>query len=404
MAFQELLTNPMFHLGLGLLSAGQPRVGGPANVGEEIQRALGGLAQQQEAAQLQKMREVQFGQQMAQQQAAQQEAARRQAFMQWLRQNPQAAPGDITRQAIQATGDVSLVKQLHSQQPQLMNIPGNAVVFDPETREVVFQNLTTPQAQQRPMVVTDPGTGLPKVSRDQGRTWETPPGFTPRPPTKAEVEARADPAVIEIEPGVQLQTKPLTTKDRDALVTDVTAYQNTAANLDRLATSAAELMNHPGLVGISGVRGAIPSFPGSAAFDADAKLETLKSQIGFAVLQAMRDASKTGGAVGQVSNYEQQLLQNNMDALKKAQSLEQFQQSLKNIIDQATATKGRLRGAITNRYGAQEQPAQVRPAPEARAAEGKRMTQADVQATARASGRTVQEVIEAARRAGYRID
>src|SRR3546814_20638654 len=42
---------------------------------------------------------------------------------------------------------------------------------------------------------------------------------------------------------------------------------------------------------------------------------SLKSQIACSVRQAMRDASKTGGALGAVSEKELSLLQNNLAAL-----------------------------------------------------------------------------------------
>ncbi|MCP5099928.1 MAG: hypothetical protein GY943_30615 [Chloroflexi bacterium] len=49
------------------------------------------------------------------------------------------------------------------------------------------------------------------------------------------------------------------------------------------------------------------------------RLSTIKANIGFDKLQAMRAASKTGGALGQVSEFENRLLQATFGSLEQAQ-------------------------------------------------------------------------------------
>lgn len=129
------------------------------------------------------------------------------------------------------------------------------------------------------------------------------------------------------------------------------SLQNMEANLDRLAASANEVLNHPGLGGITGIRGKIPNIPGTDAANAAAKLETLKSQIGFGVLQDMRNSSKTGGALGAVSDAEGKRLESNLAALDTAQSTEEFKKSLQQIIDYAQGAKDRARAAYESQYG-----------------------------------------------------
>jgi hypothetical protein len=128
------------------------------------------------------------------------------------------------------------------------------------------------------------------------------------------------------------------------------AMDSSVAGLDRMATQANEVLNHPGLGRITGLVGALPNVPGFPGADAQAKLETLKSQVGFSVLQAMRDASKTGGALGQVSDFENRTLQNNLAELQNAQSLPQFKAALQKIIDYAGGAKDRLRQAYDQDY------------------------------------------------------
>lgn len=122
------------------------------------------------------------------------------------------------------------------------------------------------------------------------------------------------------------------------------------SSMDRLATAAKELRDHPGLKGITGLRGAVPNIPGSAASDAAAKLTTLKSQVAFGTLQEMRSNSKTGGALGQVSDNEGRLLQSNLAPLENAQSYEEYVKSLDKIIDYADKAKGRASDAVSRKY------------------------------------------------------
>ena len=61
------------------------------------------------------------------------------------------------------------------------------------------------------------------------------------------------------------------------------------------------------------------------------KVSTLQSTLAFDRLQKMRDDSKTGGALGQVSNIELQLLQNALTALDPIVGEEAFEQQLQKV-------------------------------------------------------------------------
>lgn len=147
---------------------------------------------------------------------------------------------------------------------------------------------------------------------------------------------------------------PADLKQQGMLTMDTSMLQNSTAGMDRLELAANELLQHPGLPGITGLRGAIPNIPGTAASDAQAKLENLKSQVGFSVLQEMRNNSKSGGALGQVSDKENIMLQNNLAALQNAQSLPQFQEGLQKLIAYARGAKERLQNAYNMKHGGQQ--------------------------------------------------
>jgi hypothetical protein len=65
-----------------------------------------------------------------------------------------------------------------------------------------------------------------------------------------------------------------------------------------------------------------------------ALLDGVRANIGFDKLQAMRAASPTGGALGQVSDSENKLLQSTLGSLTQAQSREQFKYTLDRLESQ----------------------------------------------------------------------
>lgn len=149
---------------------------------------------------------------------------------------------------------------------------------------------------------------------------------------------------------------PADQKIQGAFNADTAQLTGAIAGFDRLAGATNQLLNHPGLASITGLRGKLPNIPGGDAADAQALLETLKSQVGFGVLQDMRNSSKTGGALGSVSDAEGKRLEANLAALDKAQSLEQFQKSLGQILDYTEQAKDRMRGAFNMKHS-ERQPA-----------------------------------------------
>lgn len=194
---------------------------------------------------------------------------------------------------------------------------------------------------------------------------------------------RADAAANKAPPGYRFKPDrsleaipggPADTKLQGALNTDTASLSTSNANFDRLATAANEVMRHPGLGGITGLQGAFPNVPGGAAANAKAKLETLKAQVGFGVLQELRNASKTGGALGQVTEKEHVLLQNALAALDQAQDEPQMKESLQKIIDYTAGAKVRLQQAYNMRHAAQPAPAAAPPVPGGQFQEGQTAT------------------------------
>lgn len=78
-----------------------------------------------------------------------------------------------------------------------------------------------------------------------------------------------------------------------------------------------------------GIPGAVAGkVPGTRAYDLDKTIDTIKANIGFQELQEMRNASPTGGALGQVAVKELEYLQAAISNLDKGQSEVQIRTNL----------------------------------------------------------------------------
>lgn len=71
--------------------------------------------------------------------------------------------------------------------------------------------------------------------------------------------------------------------------------------------------------------------PGTPAKDLASTIETIKANLGFDRLQRMRDASPTGGALGQVAVQELVALQASVASLDVSQSPAQLKKNLENV-------------------------------------------------------------------------
>jgi hypothetical protein len=91
--------------------------------------------------------------------------------------------------------------------------------------------------------------------------------------------------------------------------------------------------------------------PGTPQYDLAQMLETIKANVGFDKLQSMRENSPTGGALGQVSDFENKLLQAVQGSLQQGQSPEQLKANLLTIKTLLAQTKAYKDSAFMRDYG-----------------------------------------------------
>jgi hypothetical protein len=80
----------------------------------------------------------------------------------------------------------------------------------------------------------------------------------------------------------------------------------------------------------AGVAGAV-NIPGTAGRNLENAITTVKANLGFDRLQQMRDASPTGGALGQVAVQELVALQSTVASLDRGQSPEVLKSNLEDV-------------------------------------------------------------------------
>jgi len=116
-------------------------------------------------------------------------------------------------------------------------------------------------------------------------------------------------------------------------------------------------------MGTTGIPGSLlKGIPGTPAHDLSNLLDTIKANIGFDKLQAMRAASPTGGALGQVSERENKLLQMVFGSLEQSQTKKQLITNLKRLKTTIAQSRQRLRKAFMQQFG-KEPPAWSAAAP-----------------------------------------
>jgi hypothetical protein len=119
-----------------------------------------------------------------------------------------------------------------------------------------------------------------------------------------------------------------------------------------MRNTATRLLNDPAFDDAFGLTGLGASLiPGSPAADVRATLDTLRNQSFVQGLSAMREASKTGGAVGNVTEAEGKRFENLRASLSQAQSPERARQELERMITELDESEERVSQAYTGTYG-----------------------------------------------------
>lgn len=142
-------------------------------------------------------------------------------------------------------------------------------------------------------------------------------------------QAKAIQASMDKRAALEQRKVLLDMKAYDAAKTQEGKIQSITDNADRIINTIEKAVP---LVGYNtaGLAGGV-NIPGTEGRDLETALTTIKANLGFDRLQQMRDASKTGGALGQVAVKELEALQATVASLDRGQSPDKLKANLEDI-------------------------------------------------------------------------
>lgn len=310
---QGMLSDPtsmgLLQAGLGMMSAG-----GPSKMPVSFGQALGQGAQQGLGAY----------QQVQQAQAEEAAKQQQQQMQQLLLQLRLADFQRKQQQPVIAPPGAQLFRPGEDQ-------PYHTTPFRPE-----------PTAAAKPPMSRTVQIGEEKVTqeyvngewREVGRgpafakTVAVPPSAVPAPKPAPAPKAPPGFRFKEDESG---ELEPIPGGPKDTGPKDAARAQATVKKADTVIASVDEALKQTGFF-TTGLTGAVlGKIPGTKAYDLEGTLDTIKANLGFAELQAMRDMSPTGGALGQVAVQELSMLQSTLASLKPGLSRDKLQSGLSKI-------------------------------------------------------------------------
>ena len=186
----------------------------------------------------------------------------------------------------------------------------------------------TPATPSAPVAVVDPVTGKQVlVSREEA------------------IAKRLTPAAA------QESLPPKEVQKREAAYPQATAaVKSIEASTDGLIQDLQALRNSPGLNQITGIAaGRLPALTAEGRA-AQALYDKVVAKGGFQVLQDMRSASKTGGALGNISDKEGSQLKSAFAAIDRRQNADDVRKAIDDAIANAQGSKSRVREAYDMTY------------------------------------------------------
>jgi hypothetical protein len=202
-------------------------------------------------------------------------------------------------------------------------------IFDYE-RDIKFAGraAATPAQPSAPVAVVDPVTGKQVyVSREEALRGKMTPA-----------------AAMESLPPKEIQ------KREAALPQATSAVKGFENKSDSFVSDLQKLRDHPGLSQITGiVAGRVPAVTADGRA-AQALYDKVVAKGGFQALQDLRDASKTGGALGNVSNQEGKQLTASFSAIDRRQDAKDVKAAIEQAIGDVQGAKARMREAYDATY------------------------------------------------------
>lgn len=152
--------------------------------------------------------------------------------------------------------------------------------------------------------------------------------------------------------------------DRPRAERNVSVVVDKASRLKSLVGNL--LSNEEGLKRSTGLASKVPSIPGGPAYQAQSDLKNLKERVSLETVNQMRELSKTGGAIGNITEREWPRLESALTNLDQAQSYDQIVKRLKEVNDIMDGYIRDVNKAFEDTYGTKTQASGVQLTPQSR--------------------------------------
>lgn len=158
--------------------------------------------------------------------------------------------------------------------------------------------------------------------------------------------------------GAPAAIDPKIKQKRDAAFPKVQqAFKSATHDIGTLIRDLEELRSHPGLASITGgIEGRLPSVR-ERSTGAQALLDRVLSKGQLRSLTQLRENSPTGGALGNVSNQDLQVLRDAFAAFNQSQGTDDFKRRIDQTINDLRFTDQNLRTAFEEEYSYRNAPA-----------------------------------------------
>jgi hypothetical protein len=280
-----------------------------------------------------------------------------------LRQKRDALLAMGTQQSIAAAKALDADIALAAREPVYHNVPGVGLV-DPRTKQVIMHSVesTQPEIKQYEYAKAQGYKGsLFDFKREMAMAGRAPAAPRPEsapvavvdPVTGKQVLVSREEAISKrLSPATAIESlPPKEIQKREAALPQATsAVQGFESKSDKFIADLKALRDDPGLENITG---AIFGRTGSVTREgsrAQALYDKVIAKGGFQALQDLRDASKTGGALGNVSNQEGKQLIASFSAIDRRQNAEDVRAAIDQAISDIEGTKTRMREAYDSTY------------------------------------------------------
>lgn len=217
-----------------------------------------------------------------------------------------------------------------------------ADLLSPTSQDALVQQII--KSELTPPTAPTPQSPLGKLQADIGA------GLIPEDIGRQAIEKQVAPdrKTIETAEGLALldertgKIKPVSVKTakqaekekekQETLAFDTAALSGVRDKVNLVNDKIDQILNNPDLDFATGQSGIVArNISGTKSYGIAQDIKTVTANAAFQALQAMRDASKTGGALGQVSERELDLLEKSMGAVDPSLPDKQFRRNMEEV-------------------------------------------------------------------------